>query len=243
MASAKGRHFQIALDSIERFSQETTLDGLNTAVAASTALFGYRYFCFASAPTPQRRQINQRQLLIAWPQAWLKQYDHQKLVDHDKIAAALRTSPTSFRWSDVAVDDAASRRVMQIAASDFAMKKGFGVPLFGLNGYEGGLTLAGPDIDDTDEANAAVELLSVFAFSHLTRLRSVMKTAKPKLTKREREVMHWVAAGKTAWDIGVILVISADTVNKTIASAMRRLEACTRAQAVAEAIRHREIEL
>lgn len=243
MASANGRHFQIALESIERFGQETTLDGLNAAVTASAALFGYRHFCFASGATPQRPQLKQRRLLMAWPEAWYCQYDLLKAVEHDAVAAALRSSPVLFRWSDLHIETAMGRRVMQIAADDYAMKKGIGVPMFDLNGYEAGLTLTGPDVDDSDEANAAVELMSVFAFSHLTRLRSNAFNTKPKLTPREREVMHWVAAGKTAWDIGVILLISADTVNKIIASAMRRLEACTRAQAVAEAIRQREIEI
>jgi DNA-binding CsgD family transcriptional regulator len=55
--------------------------------------------------------------------------------------------------------------------------------------------------------------------------------------------MQWVAAGKTTWDIGAILRISSDTVNKTIGSAMRRLEVHTRAQAVSEALRRREIEI
>lgn len=243
MGSAKGRHFNHAMDAIGRFSEETTINGLNAAVASSAAVFGYRYFCFASGATPQRQQLKQRRLLMAWPDAWYREYDRQKFVAQDAVAAALRTSPVSFRWSDLHVETAAGQRVMQIAADDFAMKKGFGVPVFDLNGYEAGLTLAGADIDDTDEANAAVELMAVFAFSHLTRLRSSKGHARPKLTPREREVLHWVAAGKTAWDIGMILFISADTVNKTIASAMRRLEACTRAQAVAEAIRQREIEI
>lgn len=242
MGSAKGRHFNIAMDAVGRFGQQTTIEGLNAAVASSAAIFGYRYFCFASGATPQRQQLKQRRLLMAWPDAWYREYDRQKFVAQDAVAATLRISPVSFRWSDLHVETATARRVMQIAADDFAMKKGFGVPVFDLNGYEAGLTLAGSDIDDTDEANAAVELIAVFAFSHLTRLR-VKGNARPKLTPREREVMHWVAAGKTAWDIGVILLISADTVNKTIASAMRRLQACTRAQAVAEAIRQREIEL
>ncbi len=243
MGSARGRHFNVAMDAIGSFAQETTIEGLTAAVAASAALFGYRHFCFAAGATPQRQQLKQRRLLMAWPEAWYRQYDRQKCVEHDAVAIALRTSPVSFRWSDLHIDTATGRRVMQIAADDYAMKKGFGVPVFDLNGYEAGLTLTGPDVDDTKEANAAVELMSVFAFSHLTRLRSNAVNAKPKLTPREREVLHWVAAGKTAWDISVILFISADTVNKTIASAMRRLDACTRAQAVAEAIRQREIEL
>jgi LuxR family quorum sensing-dependent transcriptional regulator len=46
---------------------------------------------------------------------------------------------------------------------------------------------------------------------------------------------------KTAWDTGGILNIAEDTVNKNIASAMWKLNGCSRTQAVAESIRRGEI--
>jgi LuxR family transcriptional regulator, quorum-sensing system regulator BjaR1 len=243
MASAKGRHLQIALDAIERFQNAETIDDLNTAVSSSIINFGYRYHCFASAQTPERRMLDQRKLLISWPRDWYLQYDQCKFVEHDVVAASFRAKPASFRWSDLRVETPASRRVMQIASDDFSMKKGFAVPIFGLNGYAAGLSLAGPDVDDSDEANSAIELLAIYAFNQLTKIKSCGRDARSVLRPREREVMQWVAAGKTTWDIGAILHISSDTVNKTIGSAMRRLEVHTRAQAVSEALRRREIEV
>jgi LuxR family transcriptional regulator, quorum-sensing system regulator BjaR1 len=243
MASAKGGHLQIALDAIERFQNSETIDGLNAAVSSSIATFGYRYHCFASAQTPKRRMLDQRKLLISWPCDWYLQYGECRFVEHDVVASSFRTKARSFRWSDLQFQTAASRRVMQIASDDFSMKKGFAVPVFGLNGYEAGLSLAGPDIDDSEEANSAVELIAVYAFNQLTKIKSCKADVETVLRPREREVMQWVAAGKTTWDIGAILHISSDTVNKTIGSAMRRLEVHTRAQAVSEALRRREIEI
>ena len=243
MASAKGRHLQIALDAVQKFQHAGTLDGLNAAVSGSIATFGYRYHCFASAQTPTCRMLDQRKLLISWPRDWYQQYGQCRFVEHDVVAASFRTRTASFRWSDLRIETAASRRVMQIAGEDFAMRKGFAVPIFGLNGYEAGLSVAGPDIDDSDEANSAIELIAIYAFNQLTKLKNCGRDARGVLRPREREVMQWVAAGKTTWDIGAILHISSDTVNKTIASAMRRLEVHTRAQAVSEALRRREIEI
>ncbi len=243
MASAKGRHLQIALDAIQSFQNSETIDGLNAAVASSIATFGYRYHCFASAQTPQRRTLELRKLLISWPEDWYRQYHQCKFVEHDVVASSFRAKAASFRWSDPHIETAASRRVMQIASDDFSMKKGFAVPIFGLNGYEAGLSVAGPDVDESNEANSAVELIAIYAFNRLTKIKSCKRDALTVLRPREREVMQWVAAGKTTWDIGAILHISSDTVNKTIASAMRRLEVHTRAQAVSEALRRREIEL
>jgi LuxR family quorum sensing-dependent transcriptional regulator len=243
MASARGRHLQVALDAIESFQACKSDERLNAALSCAVSAFGYRYHCFASAQTANRRMLDQRKLLISWPQDWYLQYGQGRFVEHDVVAASFRIRPASFRWSDLRVETAAARRVMQIAGDDYAMKQGFAVPVFGLNGYEAGLSLAGPEIDDTDEANSATELIAIYAFNQLTRNKISTTDAGSVLRPREREVMQWVAAGKTTWDIGAILHISSDTVNKTIASAMRRLEVHTRAQAVSEALRRREIEI
>jgi DNA-binding CsgD family transcriptional regulator len=57
------------------------------------------------------------------------------------------------------------------------------------------------------------------------------------LTPRELEVLTWAAQGKSAWEIGVILGITKRTVDEHIHTAMRKLEAANRTQAVAIAVR------
>jgi DNA-binding CsgD family transcriptional regulator len=53
------------------------------------------------------------------------------------------------------------------------------------------------------------------------------------LSERELECMRWVAAGKTDWEIGIILSISATTVKFHVNGARRKLGAVTRPQATA----------
>ncbi|WP_338076487.1 helix-turn-helix transcriptional regulator [Bradyrhizobium yuanmingense] len=60
---------------------------------------------------------------------------------------------------------------------------------------------------------------------------------KPAFSKREISCMRWVAEGKSAWEIGMILGISENTVNFHVKNAMRKLGATGRIQAVAIAIR------
>jgi DNA-binding CsgD family transcriptional regulator len=57
-----------------------------------------------------------------------------------------------------------------------------------------------------------------------------------ELTPRERDVLQWLAHGKTTWDISVILNISERTVKFHIANISRKLDASTRAHAVAIAL-------
>lgn len=59
----------------------------------------------------------------------------------------------------------------------------------------------------------------------------------PQLTKREREVLRLLADGLTNEEIGKQLFLSPETVRTHVQKAMRRLEADTRTQAVALALR------
>jgi DNA-binding CsgD family transcriptional regulator len=74
-----------------------------------------------------------------------------------------------------------------------------------------------------------------------------LETSEPptphSLTPREREVLTWVAQGKSASEIGEILRIVKRTVDEHVQTATRKLGAANRAQAVAIALRRRIIEV
>ncbi len=61
--------------------------------------------------------------------------------------------------------------------------------------------------------------------------------AAAALSPREREVLHWVGEGKTNHEIGVILGISARTVQTHLEHVFAKLHVVSRAQAVAEALK------
>ena len=56
------------------------------------------------------------------------------------------------------------------------------------------------------------------------------------ITDRECEILRWIAAGKTNWEIGKILEISEFTVKNHVQSVLKKLSANSRAQAVTMAI-------
>jgi LuxR family quorum sensing-dependent transcriptional regulator len=64
---------------------------------------------------------------------------------------------------------------------------------------------------------------------------------KPLLSDREREVLYWVARGKSAWEIGEILGIAKRTVDEHVQKTVRKLGAVNRTHAVAIAVRDRLI--
>ena len=56
------------------------------------------------------------------------------------------------------------------------------------------------------------------------------------LTRREAEVLYWVAQGKTNAEIGIILGVSPETVKKHLAHIFEKLGVETRIAAVARAL-------
>ena len=74
-------------------------------------------------------------------------------------------------------------------------------------------------------------------------ITDLTKTRSRLLTPREREVLAWVARGKSAWEIGEILNIGKRTVDEHVQPATRKLNAANRVQAVAIALRERIIAL
>jgi LuxR family transcriptional regulator, quorum-sensing system regulator BjaR1 len=242
MATFQGRYFQIALDAIEQFDHAETSSVLCKQLAKAVSSFGYQYLCVVSTPTAQQRAFDDKVLLNNWPKGWFEQYRTSNFTLYDPVALFLRTQTKAFKWSEVPIPQGnqLARSVMTISSTDYRMRHGFGVPIHGLNGYQAGVSFAGCEVEDVKEANAAVQMIGIYAFNRLANLKFASKTDKV-LTDREREVLNWIAAGKTAWDTGGILSIAEDTVNKHITSAMRKLNVHTRAQAVAESIRRGEI--
>jgi DNA-binding CsgD family transcriptional regulator len=57
------------------------------------------------------------------------------------------------------------------------------------------------------------------------------------LSPRERECLQWAAAGKTAWETGMILSIAEGSVAKLLAAATRKLHCTSKAQALVKALK------
>jgi DNA-binding CsgD family transcriptional regulator len=72
-------------------------------------------------------------------------------------------------------------------------------------------------------------------------MKKEMLGLKDELSEREKEVLTWIARGKTAWEVATILHLSRRTVEWYINQARIRLNAATITQAVAEAMKSGQI--
>lgn len=74
----------------------------------------------------------------------------------------------------------------------------------------------------------------------ISRLR---RPAPNLLTRREKDVMRWMAEGKTTGDIGQLLAISPHTVGEHLKNIRRKLGTLNGAHTIAEAIRRGELDI
>jgi PAS domain S-box-containing protein len=85
--------------------------------------------------------------------------------------------------------------------------------------------------------------LAVVVMADLEHVGPLMATGGRGLTPREREVLALLAAGKNTAGVAEHLVVSPDTARTHIRHILEKLEAHTRAQAIAIAIRHGELDV
>ena len=113
---------------------------------------------------------------------------------------------------------------------------GFVVPIPGSAGNIGSVWIGGRELQLEKRHKPSLHLMALYAFHHVQGLNDMGK--KPViLSNREREILTWIAAGKSVIDIGEILKISDRTVEWHLRRSIEKLGARTRTNAVAVALR------
>ena len=78
--------------------------------------------------------------------------------------------------------------------------------------------------------------MALYAFAHVQRLNGTVRQ-NVTLNDREREILTWIAAGKSTIEIGEILSLSDRTVEWHVQRSIEKLGARTRTNAVVVALR------
>lgn len=86
--------------------------------------------------------------------------------------------------------------------------------------------------DEPDDLIPLLNVLSQSVFDQLREGTSLPAVSACSLTPRQREALQYCAAGKSDWDIGVLMNVATATAHEHIEAAKRRLGVKTRIQAV-----------
>lgn len=247
MATGKVDYARMAFDLVDDFDRLTSVNEVMGRLSGVLNGFGYTSFLITGVPEPPLR-LEPYILLNGWSVEWANHYMASQYYEDDPVAAHCRRTINPFEWSEAPYSVERSPRADEImhTAEDFGMKQGFLVPILRSSGFHACVTMAGEQPDHEPGAKRAIHLLSLFAHARVTLLlnnAAVPAEVYESLTDREKEVLTWIAAGKSSWDIARILNITERTVNWTIGRAMRKLDAVNRTQAVVNAIRTRAIQI
>lgn len=122
------------------------------------------------------------------------------------------------------------------AMAEFGVADTLAVPYFGPHTAAAGITIWFDHRVFDPEAACTLRMAGALTLERMRQLKAPLTPQRPKLSPRERDCLAFVAEGKSDWDISAILGIAHATARAHVENARFKLDAQTRAQAVARAM-------
>lgn len=167
-------------------------------------------------------------VLVNYPSEWLEHYVANHYVDYDPVYQMALTARKPYTWAEVQGPDI-SKKAQQVMdeAKEAKLYSGIGLSIHRPMGQIIGMGFAGAEKDARCDKNA-VSLIHAAANQFFTVYDDIIQEDKQKtmvkLTPREREILSWLARGKTKPEISDILFISESTVKRHCEKIFKKLD-------------------
>ncbi|MGA9334650.1 MAG: autoinducer binding domain-containing protein [Rudaea sp.] len=198
---------------------------------------GFEY-CSLGIRVPSYGDVPLESWSTNYPGSWQERYLGHNYLTIDPVIEAAVHSPLPVVWNDRLFQQ---RRPFWEEARAHGVCHGWTLAMHGIAGEMGLLSLARSDVPVSTEELAEEEARLIW-LAHTANgvIGTIVANANApgpvhELTRREREVLRWTAAGKTSGEIGKILGVSTRTVNFHVNSALAKLNATNKTQAVVKA--------
>jgi LuxR family transcriptional regulator, quorum-sensing system regulator BjaR1 len=233
-------------DFVARIQKLRDYKAIVRAIEIELEWYGLTAFTSLTSVGPDR-PVTDAVLANTRPQEYILRYVQQNYVVRDPLVTELRRKVHIYSWNDLRNDRPLSKeqRFIIDEASEFGLRDGLTVPIATASGLIDIFSPCGEAPNLSERARQALDVVCTYAHKALQLAaadKSRNESHRP-LTEREREVIKWVANGKTDEEIGLILSVSANTVHGYMKSAMLKLNAGRRTYAVVQALRFGEIAL
>lgn len=156
--------------------------------------------------------------------------------DCNPLLGAVEVRRTRYRLSDYAPRSERRFGTYWEAFSEAGIGDGLCATSYGPQRAIASLHLGFPHHDVDPALAEAAQMAGLILTEHLLSF-AVPEDEGRGLTKRERDVLAYVAEGKSDWEISKILSLSEGTVRTHVDNARRKLNAVNRTQAVAKLVR------
>ncbi len=178
---------------------------------------------------------------VSFPEEWVNYYLNK---NYNKIDPVLKKHFLNFQpqiWSETYSNFGKIDKDFLQNSIDFKLINGITYGIKNKSENTGSLFTFSTESNQIPDTN--IEIVKILVpHLHQALIRIVdnrdreQKFAKYKISEREIEVLKWIKKGKTNWEISIILNISERTVKFHVSNILKKLEAMTRAHAVAISI-------
>lgn len=248
--SAKGN--VVSIDKIIQFlgvvGESHTVAEVATALETLLAHYRFDYYGVIRQPKPNE---NPMQLVLAgrWPDRWPETYIAKKYVLIDPTIRYLGIAQRGFRWRDTVIafrsDPHRSRMERMMGeAMRYGLEDGYIFPVHGRSGLLGNMSVGGRVVDLSPVEMTLFDAVAkrvFWRFMEVTKKAEEFESAQSvdtKMTRREMEVLNYLADGLTSNEISKVLNISNHTVDWYMNGIQDKLDAKNRQHVVALAFRH-----
>ncbi len=182
-------------------------------------------------------------ILGNYPEDWMKYYCEKTYEDVDPVRKHIMVSSRPFLWQELGKTRGYSKdeEILMHEANDAKLLDGIGLSIHGVNGEVVGMGFASScgGVELNKDTMSLVNLLSYQFHNVFQEIEKAINFAPPEkqLTPREKEVLLWVARGKSYSVIGDILKISDNTVDYHMRNIFSKLDTNHHVLAVVKAIR------
>lgn len=224
---------------VERISAATTIKDVWDIYMGAARDAGLRYgiACYLS----DDRSVNESTFAQNFPDGWLENYVRCGYQDSDPMLRLCHRSVGLISWKMSDWDGLLNAR-QQAWRSDneqAGIHSGLTIPDRSDQHFRV-IALCGENAKDLNPNDKrALHYAGLEALHRMQQLGLRLdQDTFPALSPRERECLRWMAAGKSDWEIGQILSISAKTVSTHVDRLKNKLGVGTRAQVLVSALRH-----
>ena len=214
-----------------------TDEALAGALADVSRDLGFRYFALTHHVDIRRSSAAIR--IHNYPDGWAEWFDEQSLGAIDPVHRASRVASAAFRWRNLGrLTELGERQKTILKRSrEFGIGDGMTVPVNVPGEPAGSCSFAvRRGVKLPERQLHAAEIIGLHAFDAARRL-SRAGHSRPHLSRRQVQCLRLVAAGKTDFEISLILGISLETARQYIKSARKAYDVVARTQLVALGLR------
>lgn len=173
---------------------------------------------------------------------WRNTYDNTKLGYVDPTVSHCMKSTIPLLWTPECFARPDQKNMYEEATS-YGLRSGIIFPIHGPNGEFGMMSFVSEQLSNPASRKDLMQFLPTlsiirdYVFESSKKFITTPEEVKIVLTPRENEVVKWTVAGKSSWEISMILNCSESTVNFHLSNIRQKFNVNTKQQAIIKALK------